>query len=691
MMRWLFTLLLCAFALPAAAQIDSAPKVHAALIAEGAEVAPGHTLPVALEENIRPTWHTYWVNPGEAGFPTDIIWTLPPGWKAGAIQWPYPHRLPVGPLMNYGYEGKVWLLTSVTAPANAAPGLYTLKADASWLVCQEVCIPEEQVLTLQLAISPSPVAAYATVKAQFDDARAKIPTPSPWPATFAGGANLDLFIASPSLAKAQLKDATFYPRSEGIVAGMAPQRRGVADSGLVLRLTPAKGAKTPKALDGVLVLTSTDGSVQALDVDAKPGDVPPAQFAQSGGEESGLWLSLLFAFFGGLILNLMPCVLPILAMKALALANVAHGDRGEATREGLAYGIGAILSFVALGGLLVALRAGGQAIGWGFQLQEPAAVAFFALLVFAVGLNLSGVFEFSSGITAGDSFARRGGATGSFFTGVLAVAVAAPCTAPFMAAALGYALTQSAIVAIAVFLALGLGFALPFVLVGLMPGLLRVFPKPGAWMLTFKQLLAFPMYAAAVWLVWVLTQETGTTALAAILGGMILLAFAAWAWTASRNARNGWRVTGAVFALLGLIGAAAALVIIHSDTVPPAAAAAHQEVAGIPCEPYTAAKLADLRARKRAVFVDATAAWCITCMVNEKVALANDPVRNAFASKHIAYLIADWTNRNAEITALLQANGRSGVPLYLYYAPGAANPVVLPQILTQDEVVKVIQ
>jgi thiol:disulfide interchange protein DsbD len=687
MIRWAFASLLCLIALPAAGQIDSAPKVHAALIAEGGEVAPGATLTVALEENIRPGWHTYWVNPGEAGFPTDIKWTLPPGWKAGAIQWPYPKRLPVGPLMNYGYEGKVWLLTSLTAPANAAPGLVTLKADASWLVCQEVCIPEEQVLTLPVAVSPSPVAPYATVKEKFDAARAKIPVSSPWPVTFAGGPNLDLFVASPSLAKAQLKDVTFYPKSEGVVTGMAPQQLGIADSGIVLRLTPAKGAKTAKTLDGVLVLTSTDGSVQALDVDAKPGDVPPAQFAQSG-EESGLWLSLLFALLGGLILNLMPCVLPILAMKALALANVAHGDRGEATREGFAYGIGAILSFVALGALLVALRAGGEAIGWGFQLQEPAAVAAFALLIFAVGLNLSGVFEFSSGVTAGDSLARRGGATGSFFTGVLAVAVAAPCTAPFMAAALGYALTQSAITAIAVFLALGIGFALPFVVIGLAPRLLRVLPKPGVWMLTFKQLLAFPMYAAAVWLVWVLMEEAGSTALIAILGGMILLAFAAWAWTASRNASSGWRTAGAGFALLGLIGALGTLFAV--DAVPPASAAAPANVAGIPSQPYSAAKLADLRTQKRAVFVDATAAWCITCMVNEKVALENDRVRKAFAQKHIAYLIADWTSRNAAITALLTQNGRSGVPLYLYYAPGAANPVVLPQILTEDEVVKVI-
>jgi thiol:disulfide interchange protein DsbD len=437
----------------------------------------------------------------------------------------------------------------------------------------------------------------------------------------------------------------------------------------------------------VLVLTSADGSVQALDVSAKPGVVPSADFGMRSG--SGLGIALLFALIGGLILNLMPCVLPILAMKALAVANQAHGDRSVAAREGFSYGAGALLSFAALGGLLVALRAGGRAIGWGFQLQEPIAVAFFALLVFAVGLNLSGVFEVGN-VTAGDVLTRRSGWVGSFFTGVLAVAVAAPCTAPFMAAALGYALTQSAVTALLVFVSLGIGFALPFVLIGIAPGLLRVLPKPGAWMLTFKQLLAFPMYAAAAWLLWVLSQETSGTGLIATLAGAVALAFAAWAWNASRTASNVWRTTGALFALFGIAGVIASLAFVGATAIPPAAAAAHAEIGGIPCEPYTGTKLANLRAQKRPVFVDATAAWCITCLVNEKVALSGTRVRKTFAARHIAYLVADWTNRNAEITALLSAHGRSGVPLYLYYAPGAADAVVLPQILTQDEVLKTI-
>jgi thiol:disulfide interchange protein DsbD len=589
--------------------------------------------------------------------------------------------------MNYGYENKVWLLTTITAPADVKPGdIVSLSAAADWLVCKEACIPEDAKLSLPITVSADPSPPYATVKEQFDAARAKLPIAAPWPTVFHAGDNLALFIASPSLAKAQLKDAVFFPAEEGIVDGMAVQQRAVADNGLVLRLAKAKGGKTPKTLSGVLVLTSADGTVQALDVSAQPGAVPSANFGTA--DDSGLLAALLFALIGGLILNLMPCVLPILAMKALALANQAHGEKEHAHRDGFAYGAGAILSFAAVGLLLVALRAGGQAIGWGFQLQEPVAVAFFALLVFAVGLNLSGVFEVGN-VTAGDALAHRGGWIGSFFTGVLAVAVAAPCTAPFMAAALGYALTQSAATALLIFLALGIGFALPFVLIGLAPALLRFMPKPGAWMLTFKQLLAFPMYGAAAWLLWVLSQETAGTGLIAALAAMVTLAFAAWVWNASRFASSGWRMAGMIFALLGLVATGALLAVIHQAGTPAVAAEA-ASATGMSSQPYTASKLAELRAQKRPVFVDATASWCITCLVNEKVALSGARVHDAFAQNHVAYLIADWTNRNPEITTLLAAHGRSGVPLYLYYAPGTADAVILPQVLTEASVLDAI-
>jgi thiol:disulfide interchange protein DsbD len=433
------------------------------------------------------------------------------------------------------------------------------------------------------------------------------------------------------------------------------------------------GNKVHGALNGLLVLTSTDGSVQALEISAGPGPVPPASFeAAPDSGDLTLWLAIAFAFLGGLILNVMPCVLPILAMKALALAR--HGDEGRG--ESFAYAGGAIASFAALGLAIVALRAGGQSVGWGFQLQSPIAVAAFALLVFAVGLNLSGVFEVGS-VTAGEGLTRKGGTTGAFFTGVLAVAVAAPCTAPFMAAALGFALAQSALSALAVFVALGLGFALPFILLGIWPKALSFLPKPGAWMLTLKQFLAFPMYAASAWLVWVLAQEAGPRGVVIILGVMIAVAFAAWLWSQTRDLSPRGRGIGAVAVLLVLAGALYGLTLLRGAAAPAQTAQAARG------EAYSAAKLAAYRARGTPVFVDATAAWCITCLVNEDAVLSKDSVKQAFRDKHVVYMVADWTSQNPEITALLKENGRSGVPMYAYYAPGAAAPKLLPQILTE--------
>jgi thiol:disulfide interchange protein DsbD len=414
------------------------------------------------------------------------------------------------------------------------------------------------------------------------------------------------------------------------------------------------------------------------------GPVPDVSFG-GGGNELGLLLALTFAFIGGLILNLMPCVLPILAMKALALSSHGGGS-AHARHEGLAYGAGAVLSFLVLGAAVIVLRTGGDAVGWGFQLQEPIAVAGFALLIFAVGLNLSGVFEVP-GFAGGDALARKGGMTGAFFTGVLAVAVAAPCTAPFMAAALGYALTQPMAVALAVFAALGLGFAAPFVIIGFSPRLLKLVPPPGAWMLRLKQMLAFPMYGASVWLVWVLANEAGADAVAMVLAAMVMFALAVWIWTTSRDASPWGRGFGAFATLVAFVAVLGLLATLFRPATPPAIRATDS---GIPHEPYTEARLEALRQENRPVFINATAAWCITCLVNERIAFSSGAVRDAFAKHHVACLIADWTSRNPEITRLLEAHGRDGVPLYLYYAPGAAEAEVLPQILTESAVVKAV-
>jgi thiol:disulfide interchange protein DsbD len=684
--------------LPAAAQIEPGPKVAPRLIAERSIVAPGERVAVALELKMKPGWHTYWINPGEAGAPTELKWKLPQGWQAGEIEWPFPKRLPVGPLMDYGYEGTVWLLTAVQTPAAAKPGeTVTLNATGSWLVCREVCIPEDAALQLPVTIAEQGV-VNPVMAAKFASARAKLPQISPWRATYraADDKTLDIFLESPTLAAARPAKANFFPLSEGMINGFAEQKLGVAQGGIVLRTEPGrkftwrKFRSTMPELPGVLVLTSADGSTKALSIRAEPGAVPAARFpssiAPAGGV--GLPLALIFAFLGGLILNLMPCVLPVLAMKAFAVASASHGHPHEARREGLAYGTGAILSFLALGGAVVLLRAGGQAVGWGFQLQNPVVVAGFALLMFAVGLNLSGVYELSSGVTAGDRLTRKGGATGAFFTGVLAVAVAAPCTAPFMAAALGFAITQPALEALLIFFALGLGFAAPFIAIGVSPALLRLIPKPGPWMAAFKQVLAFPMYAAAVWLVWVLALQAGAGGVLAALAAMVLFAFAAWVWGASRNASRNWRSIANICAVLAFIAALASLWFVQ--TASPQAAAPQASESALNAEPYSQARLDDLRAHNRAVFVNATAAWCITCLVNEKVAFSSDEVKQAFAAHKVSYLVADWTNRNPEITKLLEANARSGVPLYLYYAPGAAEPKVLPQVLTASEIVSAV-
>jgi thiol:disulfide interchange protein DsbD len=668
---------------PTVAQVAPGEKVHARLIAEQDAVAPGGTITVAVELDTRKDWHTYWRNAGEAGAATEIHWTLPPGWTAGEIQWPYPRSEAVGPIMDYGYEGKPWLLVDFHAPKDAKPNdTIALKAVVNLLVCAEVCVPEDKNVTLPLSVGePSlpPDPAFAA-------ARAKLPVPSPWAMRYRLKDTLDLFVETPSLAAAHPAKAEFFPFEPGMLnKGVWTQDAAYTQNGLILQLQPGRKLKDKGgALEGVLVLTSADGSVQALNVHALPSAVPDAGFA--GNEGTGLWLALLFAFIGGLILNLMPCVLPILAMKALAMASHA-GDGRHASREGLAYGIGAILSFTALGGALVALRAGGDAIGWGFQLQEPIAVAGFALVIFAVGLNLSGVFEVP-GFGGGDALTRRGGALGAFFTGVLAVAVAAPCTAPFMAAALGYALTQPTAVALAVFVALGLGFAAPFVAIGFSPRLLRMIPAPGIWMLRLKQAFAFPMYAASVWLVWVLANEAGADSVAATLAAMVAFALAVWIWMVSRNAGPRGRGFGAFAALLAFLATLALLATLLRAS--PAPALQRADNSGIPHEAYSAARLETLRKEGRPVFINATAAWCITCLVNERVAFSSGAVRDAFAKNHVACLIADWTRRDPEITRLLEAHGRDGVPLYLYYKPGTADAVVLPQILTEGEVLKAV-
>lgn len=674
---------------------DNAPKVQAEFIPERGEVRPGETVTVALHKVIREGWHTYWLNPGDSGAPTFIEWELPEGWSTGDIQWPYPMRLPIGPLMNYGYEHEVALLVDVTVPEDAVAGeTLTFPTDVGWLVCADVCIPEDATVDLNLTISNSPAPPSAETEKFFSGAREKLPLNASFTSHYdADDARFALHIENDAFVAAPPRDAVFYPYTDGIVEPPAAQNLRTVQNGLVLETVAGWEISDPEKrpgfedVSGVLVLTSAGGQTESFALTATPGIIPVA--VPLALADFGFLSALLFAFLGGIILNLMPCVLPVLSMKALALANKA-GAPAEAKYEALAYAAGVISTFVVLALVLIGVRAGGSAVGWGFQLQQPIFVAALALLMFAVGLNLAGLFEISAGRFAGtgQNLTGKGGATGSFFTGTLAVVVATPCTAPFMAAALGYAAIQSAVISLSVFVALGLGFALPFVILGFSPTVLKHLPRPGPWMDVFKQVLAFPMFGAALWLVWVLAQQTGPDGLFAVFGAGLALAFALWAFGASSKASGKGSRLGIASAVVALILVALLTARVGGST------AVQAEASGggvLGYEPYSASRIAELRVAGTPVFVNVTAAWCITCLVNEQIALSGETLKNAFTENSVVALKADWTNQNPEITALLAEYGRNGVPLYLYYAPNAAVAEVLPQILTESIVLAALE
>jgi thiol:disulfide interchange protein DsbD len=686
---WLFS------AAPAFAQSgalpDARPKVVASLVAERSGIAPGGTVSIALKEIIRKDWHTYWLNPGDAGAPTSVKWHLPEGWHAGALQWPYPKRLPVEQLMDFGYEGEVALISEISAPPTVPMGdTVELAADVDLLVCSDICIPENKHLVLLLKVSAAPATDSAAAPL-FAQTRAHLPRKSPWPARYeAADKRFALLLQNPAAAQNPPRDAVFYPYADGMVEAAAPERLGVNSEGLVIETAPGNklaSAEKRQAVNGVgglLVLTDAAGQVTALDVTAAPGTVPPGQPLIPASSGLSLLLAIMLGVAGGLVLNFMPCVFPILSMKALALA--AKREHESSVRaSGLAYGAGAVASFLLLAGVLLAFRAAGAELGWGFQLQQPVFVAALALLMFAIGLNLSGLYEVRLPATCGKSPASTGVA-GSFFTGVLAVLVATPCTAPFMGAALGYALGASPPAALAIFAALGLGFAAPFVALSFMPAAIRLLPRPGAWMVTLRQLLAFPMYGAAVWLVWVLSLQSGPQGVVAALGAALLLAFALWL-VGRRSLHGGNRIESGA-AALGLAGAL--LLLGEAAAGEPAAVPATVEAGALNYEAFSPARLAELQQAGRPVFVNATAAWCITCLVNEKLALSGERVARSFAAHNVAALKADWTTQDRAITALLARHGRSGVPLYLYFPPHALEPVILPQILTEASVVAAI-
>ncbi|MDH4459544.1 MAG: protein-disulfide reductase DsbD family protein [Nevskia sp.] len=674
--------------------------VEAELVAESTTLRAGADNSLALRLVPEAGWHVYWRNPGDSGLPTSIAWTLPDGLVAGDLQWPYPHRETLGQIVNYGYSEQVLLPVTLTVAADVVtPEPLLIRAKAKWLVCKDICIPGSADLELQLPLASeaNPGGIDERWREAFANARSELPQPAPadWQLRFqiretADDKTLSLAIRGTGIGSAD--DLAFFPYASDLINHSASIRR-VLDNDGNLRLSQTLSdyfVKAPASVEGVLVIHDGGGD-KAWEISATPGSVAPVpasaeappklvESAAALEPPPAYLLVLLFALLGGLVLNLMPCVFPVLSIKAMSLVDARGSTLGKQRSHALAYTAGVLLSFLGLSGLLIALRSSGAAIGWGFQLQHPGFVAALAYLFFAMGLSLSGVVEFGTRLMGvGQSLASAEGYRGSFFTGVLAVAVASPCTAPFMGTALGYALSQPAYVALTVFAALGLGLALPFLAIGFVPALAKVLPRPGKWMENFKQFMAFPLYLTTVWLLWVLGGLTDRNGMTLALLGLTLIAFALWLWNRSSG----------IATVMKFAAIAAALALLASPLLAKQVAGPAGGVADASHEPYSEARLAELRAEGRTVFVDFTADWCITCKVNERVALASTDVRKAFAERKVAWLVADWTREDPAITAALARFGRNGVPLYLVYADHA-EPAVLPQLLTPDIVISAL-
>jgi len=675
--------------------------VEAELVSAQSALVPGQPATVALRLTIEDGWHTYWKNPGDSGLPTTLAWKLPPGFAAGEIAWPPPRALPVGPLVNHGFEGEVLHLVTITPPADAKPGSdATLAARADWLVCKETCIPDgaDLALTLPVATTAATNAAWAP---RIEAARVALPRAlDGWTTAARGDGDRIVLTLTPPPGAADPGALHFFADADARIepSGAQSQARG-AGGGYALTL-PVSSALTGdfKRLTGVVTAERGfgvgGGTVKAATIDAplagavvagaKPKlDAGPTLDvnARAAPSASGtpFIAALALAFVGGMILNLMPCVFPVLSLKALSLAAPGHSD-GPSMRVGaLAFAAGVMATFVALAALLLALRAAGEQVGWGFQLQAPGVVTALAVLFFVLALNLSGVFEFGA-LWTGSGRPLRHPHADAFLSGVLAVVIASPCTAPFMGAALGYALTAPAPATLAVFAVLGAGMALPFALLSWFPAWRRVLPRPGPWMARLKQLLAFPLYATVAWLVWVLGAQVDNDAVVRLLITLVVVAFALWAWRAFRGgASGGFRVA----ALLAVVGAVAlAWPLLRGDATASAASAPKSGASETAWQPWSPARVADLSRDGVPVFVDFTAAWCVTCQVNKRLVLNDASVRAAFAQRNVALVRADWTRRDPAITQALARLGRNGVPVYVLYRPGR-EPLVLPEVLSK--------
>jgi thiol:disulfide interchange protein DsbD len=708
-------LLLLVAGLPAQAVSSSAEASHVRVdllvIPQG--LNPGQSADAGLFFKLEPGWHIYWKNPGDAGLPTQVSWTLPRGITAGPMRFPAPKRLPLGPLMDFGYEDEVFFPLKLQVEKTVPAGPAILHAKVDWLVCRERCIPGKAELEVSREVTSHPakpvsLASDAALNKRFV---ARLPKPLPASAKAAFQTTPAGFRLTVDTGRRETS-ATFFPSDQDILDNPAPQKLTPTANGLILDLKKDLSFSAHLVrLNGVLELSGGRAfEIVALPVaaiaagqtgvDASSEKQPSGAKAPDGSAEPmyGLkpvpstitapplsWLLLLrtsgLAFLGGLLLNLMPCVFPVLFIKGLALVNSGNEEKQTLRVHGLIYTAGILVSFWALVAVLLGLRAAGSSLGWGFQFQSPVFLALMAGLLFFMALSLAGQFDIGLTLTsAGGALAAKQGLTGSFFTGVLAVVVATPCTAPFMGAAVGYALTQSAAVTFAVFTALALGLAAPYVALTLQPAWTRLLPKPGAWMEILRQAISVPLFATVIWLAWVLARAYGASVLALLLTSFLLLAISGWflgRWPARR-----WSSAVAALFLLGVVALAVLGQRLASETGGnPVVEGVSAQPSGM-WEPWSPERLAAYQSQGRSVFVDFSASWCLTCQVNERAVLNQPGVQRAFADRKVALLRADWTRHDEAITKALTAMGRSGVPAYALYTPGEASPRLLPEVLT---------
>jgi thiol:disulfide interchange protein/DsbC/DsbD-like thiol-disulfide interchange protein len=676
-----------------------APKrveaVEVQLISNYAGIPPkGETLQLGLRIKHDPHWHTYWRNPGDSGLPTQFEVTLPAGWKASSISWPAPQAIAIGPLLNFGFEGEIVLPVKIGLPGDVAGNRamdkdLLIQAKAQWLMCKDVCIPGEADLTLMLKAGAEGL-LQTPFAPLFDAMQSKTPAVLLSARYHVDSENraMKLRVDLPTRNNGLYKSAYFFPYETGFIKAPDPQLGFQLVDGLRLELALAPNAGIPADVMGLLTIDGMPFEVKAtkalsnepvvwlqggtpLQVPVKAAQAPAVDVAS---QSLGFILGL--AFLGGLILNLMPCVFPVLGLKVLGFAS--HGSARQADRVVVAgiFSAGVLVSFWLLAALMTALQGAGEAIGWGFQLQSPWFVIAMAWLFALIGLNLSGLFEIGLSLTRlGRAAKPLPSRWSEFGSGVLAVLVATPCTAPFMGAALGATLTQSVPEKFAVFTAIGMGMALPYVLLTLTPKLSNYLPKPGQWMETFKQLLAFPMYATVAWLAWVLGQQIDLNAVLMLLLSLTTLSMAAWFYGRWQRASGGSSLP------LGLCSLAVSLALVYG-----VALENNREESYVQWEPWSEIRVQTSLSAGKPVLVDFTAAWCVSCQVNKKAVLDRDVMQQFFREKKIVLLRADWTKRDAAITKELARYGRNGVPLYQAWLPGATRPVLLPELLTSGAV-----